>query len=333
MSWKFTGYDKIPGATRSWNADEGDLRRLARIDWIVMEKIHGANFCFIVDANTIQTAKRRAILKSGEPFFHHQRLRDRLEGPLRRLFDDNGESGARLMVYGELFGGGYPHPDVAPIAGVQPVQTGVWYCPDVAFVAFDVVEERDGERRWWGYDRFSAQLEHAGVPWLSARFVGRYADAFAQNPIFQTEVPARFQLPALPDNFAEGVVIKPAEHVLVNGARPMTKRKHPRFEEDKRFHQAKRWTASTAPAVSPLDTLEFAMLNKVTTQRWAAARSKLGPAATDEAMLEEFVNDVMADLEEELPDALAGLSAEDRALLVSALEEEAQALRDPDDAK
>ena len=35
-------------------------------------------------------------------------------------------------------GGWYPHPDVPPVLNARKVQKGVWYCPDVRFIAFDV---------------------------------------------------------------------------------------------------------------------------------------------------------------------------------------------------
>lgn len=33
---------------------------------------------------------------------------------------------AKVSVYGELFGGAYPHPEVAAVPGLQAVQKGIW---------------------------------------------------------------------------------------------------------------------------------------------------------------------------------------------------------------
>ena len=43
----------------------------------------------------------------------------------------------RVLVFGEIAGGHYPHAKIAAVAGVTPVQTGIWYSPDVFFYAFD----------------------------------------------------------------------------------------------------------------------------------------------------------------------------------------------------
>jgi hypothetical protein len=45
----------------------------------------------------------------------------------------NAASSRQLSVYGELFGGSYPHPFVPVEEAVSAVQTGVWYAPDVEF--------------------------------------------------------------------------------------------------------------------------------------------------------------------------------------------------------
>jgi len=124
MEWVFKSYDKIPSSSKRWGIEEDDARRLFRRSWVVTEKVHGANFCFIIDNSRIQCAKRKALLSEGEDFFHHHRLLARLGGSLRALFD--ALSASRVMIYGELFGGRYPHPDVPVIDGLNPIPTGVW---------------------------------------------------------------------------------------------------------------------------------------------------------------------------------------------------------------
>ena len=52
----------------------------------------------------------------------------------------------RVLLFGELCGGRYPHPDVPPDPRVEAVQTGVWYSPTVEFYAFDIALELHGGR-------------------------------------------------------------------------------------------------------------------------------------------------------------------------------------------
>jgi hypothetical protein len=52
----------------------------------------------------------------------------------------------RVLLFGELCGGRYPHPDVEPDARVEAVQTGVYYSPTIEFYAFDIALELAGGR-------------------------------------------------------------------------------------------------------------------------------------------------------------------------------------------
>ena len=50
----FRSYDKIPESARRWTDDEAALRRLHRLKWVATEKIHGANFCFLLDGDGVR---------------------------------------------------------------------------------------------------------------------------------------------------------------------------------------------------------------------------------------------------------------------------------------
>ena len=60
-----------------------DKKKAQEATWIVTEKIHGANFCFICDGNTIRCAKRKAILQSEDRFFQFQRIKERYSQKFR----------------------------------------------------------------------------------------------------------------------------------------------------------------------------------------------------------------------------------------------------------
>ncbi|MGI5241738.1 hypothetical protein [Dactylosporangium sp. CA-139066] len=110
---------------------------------------------------------------------------------------------------------------------------------------------------------------------------------------FASRVPAALGLPALPDNPAEGVVLRPdARRPLAE--RPIVKRKIPEFDEA-RFGEARPWD----PHISPADVGALAA-TLVNPPRIAGARSKVGP--DDAAALEdEVVLDVMIDLTDAYP--------------------------------
>lgn len=45
--WTYIGYEKIPENLNQWHLTESDYRLFKKTDWVVTEKIHGANFGII----------------------------------------------------------------------------------------------------------------------------------------------------------------------------------------------------------------------------------------------------------------------------------------------
>ncbi|MDC3962479.1 RNA ligase family protein [Polyangium jinanense] len=338
----FSPYEKIAESlAAALGDDEAAHRAASRAEWIVTEKIHGANFCFVTEGREVRCAKRKGWLAEDEDFFGHRGVLSRFAGGVRDVL---GRAAARepkatlVFVYGELFGGGYPHPDVPPATGVQPVQTGCWYAPGIEFCAFDVGFVREGvsERVYLDQDEAREACEDAGIPFARPLFRGRYEDALAYPLGFETTIPARLGLPSLgPSNKAEGVVLKPARALVVprraGVVRPVVKRKIPEFSEDERFHEAEKWSGPRAPSASPLDWLVHEASSLVNENRLNAAVSKVGPTRPgDTARLGEVLALVREDLETELRarhgEALRALSPAETRALAAHLDSEARAL-------
>lgn len=337
----YQGYEKMAERALDWRADEATQRRLARLEWVVTEKVHGAAFALVVDAAGVRAAKRKAVLGSGDSFFGFQLVLERWREAAAALFETRRASTpdlAQVVVHGELFGGGYPHPEVAPAPGVHPVQTGVWYCPEVRFLAYDVAEVRlDGGRDYLGWHEAAAVLDAAGLPRLEPLHVGTQAEALAWPERFPTTLPARFGLPPLEDNRAEGLVVRPAPTVWLETrrgrARPLLKRKPPEFSEDPRYHQAEAWPEAAPAGVPPLDLLEWEGRRRLVPLRLAGAISKAGPlipgdAARRTEVVGLLVEDLLEELAREHPLPLAGLEPADRALLEELLRDAADAWLD-----
>jgi Rnl2 family RNA ligase len=330
----FPSYEKITESLTACLEDEVAYRALSRIEWVVTEKIHGAGFCFISDGTAIRCAKRRAILAPGEDFFGHARVLDRLgPGVLRIASRVRAEKSAETVyIYGELFGGGYPHPNIAPIAGLQPIQTGVWYSPDIRFCAFDVGYTRlDNTQRHY-LDQTTARLvcESEGVMYAEPLLTGAYEEACNYSLGFETTIPGRLGLPSLgPDNQAEGVVIKPMREITVRYdrvLRPVVKRKIPRFSEDGRYHLAEKWT--TRQTHQDLEWLRQEAAALANENRLNTAVSKTGRPNNDskknqvQSLIEE---DIRSELRDKFSTELNRLSGEDKQVL-SDFRGEAQAL-------
>ncbi len=86
MDNKYIAYEKIPENINKWNLTELDYRTLKKTDWLVTEKIYGANFGIITDGLEIKFAKRKEFLDSTEDFFGYQLLQDKLVLQARKIF-------------------------------------------------------------------------------------------------------------------------------------------------------------------------------------------------------------------------------------------------------
>lgn len=322
MGGDFISYDRIPETTDQWIGAPAQLRQLDRLRWVVTEKIHGANFCLLADGRAVRCAKRKAILGDGDAFFNYERVRVRYAEAAHALFADVAATipgVARLYVYGELFGGAYPHPDVAAVDGVAPVQTGVYYAPGIEFCAFDLAVQREGAtaREFLDFDAALELLRGRGFFVAEPLLVGTLREALDYPLGFDSTIPARLGLPALAEpNPAEGVVLKPVKAFTIGEgegqARPILKRKIAAFAEDDRFHRAEAWAEVPVDA-SPLGRLEWLVGALVTDNRLANALSKVGQVTKDdldgmielEALLVEDVHEQLALLEAETVAALS----------------------------
>ncbi|GGV89112.1 hypothetical protein GCM10015535_42050 [Streptomyces gelaticus] len=282
-------------------------------EWIAAEKVHGAHFAVVCDDTGAHPAKRRELLgdEALDDFFGVSRIWPTLSVAAARFASATrsawGEA-AVVTIYGELAGGRYPHPDVPGVAGTEPVQTGVWYAPNLDWLPFDASVEND-EGRWWISDR--ALRESAAAAGLTCVPVVAYGalNRLQELPCaFPTKVPALFGLPELVDNLAEGYVLKPAgEWQEVGpagiGIRPVVKVKQKAFAEDERFDGARPYLAPPQGAAGVPAWLLVQASALLTPARAAAAVSKLGPHAPADAVAEEITRDVT----EELSEALGGM--------------------------
>ncbi len=326
MASEFVSYDRIPESPDQWSGELGPLRKLDRLRWPVTEKIHGANFCLLADGRQIRCAKRKAILGDGDAFFNYQRVRIRYAPAAHALFADVQAlypGLVRLYVYGELFGGLYPHPEVRPVEGVSPVQTGVHYAPGIELRAFGLAieGERVEGREFLAYEEALGLLRARGFFVAEPLLVGTLREALDYPLGFDSTIPARLGLPPLGrENHAEGVVLKPMEAFTMGldgrRTRPILKRKIAAFSEDDRFHRAEAWAEAPTDA-SPLGRLEWLVSALVTDNRLNNALSKVGSITAEdlEGMIELeglLVEDVREQLELLEGEAVAALAEAER---------------------
>ncbi|MFD5466958.1 RNA ligase family protein [Kitasatospora sp. NPDC127059] len=299
---ELTPYPKIPAKGRPGASGSRE--------WIAAEKVHGAHFAVVCDGSSVRAAKRRDLLgdEDLDAFFGVSRIWPQLRVAAGRfaaavLLE---HPGALVTVYGELAGGRYPHPEVPAADGVEPVQTGVWYAPGLRWLPFDATVETD-EGRWWIPDReLRSAAATAGLTCVP--LLGRGTPNVLQDlPVtFPTRVPALFGLPELPDNLAEGYVLKPAGAWHESAAaRPVIKVKQRAFAEDERYDGARPYLPPAEGAAGVPGWLLVQASALLTPARAAAAVSKLGPRTPAVAVAAEIAQDVT----DELAEALGGLES------------------------
>ena len=269
---------------------------------MAMEKLHGAQLVVGCDGRQVRIGKRKAWLENDEPFFGWQLLRSRLQESALAMHRELGAP-RLIRLFGELFGGAYPHPDVAELPGLSAVQTGIWYAPNLHFALFDVVVEVDDGAGEFLSHREVETLAHAhGL--LTVPLVGRGPRATLNTlPVrAPTRMPALLGLPPIADNIAEGLVLKPDARLPVE-KRFVLKKKIAEFD-DTRFDEALPFQANAMLTVEEIAAHAKHLVNDA---RIASARSKVGTDA--EAVRAEVVLDVLIDLDATFPLAYAALDA------------------------
>lgn len=317
----FSEYEKMPTSLKKLGLTEKDLSLMEKLKWVVTEKVHGANFSISFDKQQLQYAKRKDYLKWEDDFFAFQLAVAEIEDAIIRLFESLSHNleADKYIVYGELFGGSYPHPDVIPDKNVQAIQTGIYYAPTIHFYAFDIAIVKQNKKLYLDYETAIAYFLKFGILHAKPLFIGKLNEALNYNIRINTTIPKQLNLPELCDNIIEGIVIKPYNQTNQDSitTRPILKIKNPEFEEQNQFHEARKWSFQST-VISKSEQLSFIvedLRNYITTNRLQNAISKIGaPDATNKQRMTdietEFTQDILATFNEDNNNLLNELSEE-----------------------
>lgn len=208
---------------------------LAKGKWAITEKVHGTNVQFGFDGE-YTVGKRTGFIEEGERFYNIQKFAEYYKGPIKAIYEEckkryNCNS---IIVFGELFGGSYPHKEVEKDNTAQKVQKGVYYCPMNEIMFFDIYMD----------DRYLPVKEFEDV--MDTVKNKGYIELIYQHSIlvdgidnavkYPNDEPSQMYkiwgLPELEDNIREGIVIKPYEQdAFIGQSRVIIKSKNDRFSE------------------------------------------------------------------------------------------------------
>ncbi|MDF1548731.1 MAG: RNA ligase family protein [Bacteroidales bacterium] len=273
--------------------------------WVATEKIHGAQFVIGSDGKSVKFGKRKAWLADDEPFFGWQLLRNQLTESALKVFSIMGTIQS-VYLYGEIFGGNYPHKEVENNSALSAIQTGVWYSPDIHFALFDILVVGKGftDEVFLAFTEVKKIATDTNLFVVPKLGIGTF-NKLMQLPVrYESKVAPLLNLPAIKNNYAEGFVLKPDIKIAAS-KRAIIKVKIPEFKEN-RFDESQAFNPNTMPGIDELIALCEKMINPV---RVASAKSKVGD--DKKAIIEEAVLDVMVDLESIFPLKMQSLTEEE----------------------
>lgn len=321
----FSEYEKMPEDTNCWVGKK--LKSIKK--WVVLEKIHGANFSFYITKSSpdqVSIAKRDALLAGSTNFFGINycdlipQVSENLKQIYKLLTATNSKDIEQLILYGELFGGYYPCVGVTPSSlPIQPIQYEVKYSPDLRFIAYDIAVCRPGGvKDYLDFDLFAKMCEEAQILYTKAIMIGSLEAALAVDLNFDSLIPKQLGLPALPkgSNTAEGIVIKPSKTIYLEGkkginSRVILKKKNDKFSERKHTVMEKQAATKYNANDENILLIKFECLALVNKNRVQSAVSKLGLPQNEDDMkklLQMVREDVASEVKEENTESWGQLS-------------------------
>ena len=243
----FFSYPEIENSYQEGFVEQIKEAGFGDIPYAVLEKVHGGNsqITYMLDSQEFCYGTRQHLLEENESFYNLQSIFKEIEPDVRQLAQQlcsdlrqMGQKVKSVTVFGEVFGGSYPHTDVIKDRTALRVQKGVFYSPSNKWLAFDVAYTIESSDRLFFLPVQKAMqvCVLAGIDFVPLLDVTRGLDkalAFANDK--PSEVYQKYHLPQLEDNIMEGVVIRPyCENAWVGRHRVVLKNKNTKFKEKSR---------------------------------------------------------------------------------------------------
>ncbi len=243
---EFKKYPSVENTYRKKTINLINEMGLDHDEWVVLNKVHGANFSVTFDDDEVKFAKRTSFLTDSDGNFNNYRsvfdpeMLSRLTASYQYLLLRYGKDNCPVTFCGEIAGGSYPHPETKKDPTATRTQKGVFYSPKNFFYLFDIIV--DGE-----FIPHSI-VEKIGImnnlTFAEALFRGTFSECLAYENDFIDPIHKLFNLPTITEGecyegtdkikgtITEGVIIKPDQpRFFGNGSRVILKNKNKYFSE------------------------------------------------------------------------------------------------------
>ena len=193
-------------------------------DYIITEKLHGANYSFTVIVEnglpiSVIPAKRSGYIHSDEKFYNHRPVYEKYVNKVSNLalclLKDKNMSDGVVTVYGELYGGN--------------IQGGMAYPLEQDFAGFDITINGQPINKEVAFTKMlDYNIPHVPVLEVATSL----SDSLVYNESFVTNLLRDGFDVSNPQSEAEGIVIEPVNpRYLTTGERVYIKKKTKRFLE------------------------------------------------------------------------------------------------------
>lgn len=305
----FNKYNSIENSYRKEILDRIKGHGLWKNEFLVQEKVHGANLSYWTqDGIHFRAAKRTELIADGEKFYNYDKLLEALSPHFQKIWEIVQQEDPEINqmgIFGEVIGGTYPHKEVERDRLAVRVQKGIHYSPSNHFYAFDIQINGD---HFLDTDRANQLFQREGLLHARTLFRGSIEACLEYPNAFTSTLPDQLGLPVLEPNICEGVVIRPAQTTyLNNGMRVMLKNKNEKWAENRKHHRV---IKPEEPLSERVVQLQEAIAGYVTENRLHNVVSKIGEVGErdigrvlglfNKDVFEDFVKDygtVFTDLE------------------------------------
>lgn len=276
-------------------------------EFVVQEKVHGSNLSYWTnDGKTFFSGKRTGIIENNENFYNYEIVLENIKPKLELLWKNlktDFPTLSQLTIFGELFGGTYPHPEIEIDKKAITVQKGIFYSPKNHFYAFDILINSE---TYLDVDLANKHLEKVNLLHAKTIFKGSIVECMKHKNDFDSTIPKELGLPKLEPNIVEGVVIRPIQtSYFNNGVRVILKNKNEKWSENKKYHKS---INQSEEATEKIIKLQEAIKTYVTENRLNNVLSKIGEVTPkdfgkllgmfNKDIVDDFTKDYLNHLEE-----------------------------------